>query len=132
MNIEEQKRQREALKFMKMQNARTLGEQYPEVEYVEVEACLSFESGVGVFEEKSVERIFRPSDLLYLHFDCLNKDCTGYGFEVTTEIRNAIVNRETVELHWDCSGKEDWKYVQKATSCSCQGRLDCVIRPHFA
>ena len=118
---------------MKAKNAKPLYEEFPDVEYVTIFATMYFASGTGVTEEKEKEYNIRldKDNMLYVHFPCINDNCTGLGFDVTEDVRSSIRKREEVTNRIQCSGKEDWKYYGSA-GCSCDTTLSYVVTPHFS
>ena len=54
---------------------------------VQLVAEITFNS--GVLEKPSIEtwkRTLNPTDRLYLHHECTNRDCTSYGFDLTSAL----------------------------------------------
>ena len=72
----------------------------------------------------------RPSDRLYLHYECTNRDCTGNGFYLTRALQKALESRSCIEGEMWCDGKEDWEYI-KSSGCSCMTCLKYKIEPQF-
>lgn len=115
MTEKEHRENRNRLRNMRMQNARTLGEQYPDVEKIEVIAQLTFESDIEGMIDKGYKRTIFPTDYLYVYFPCLNPTCTGYGFDITDCIHDAIRNRKDIDVeHIKCDGVTDWKYLGRS------------------
>ena len=111
--------------------APSISEVYKNVKVVKVSVEFTFKS--AVLRDPSVkkyERDMRPSDRLYLWYECENKDCTSDGFELTDALRNSLSSRGCVEGEMHCTGKEDWKYL-RASGCSCRTTLKYKIEPEF-
>ena len=130
MNEKKLKEQREIRKGIRFSMARPLQEVYPEVDKLFVDAELSFSSSVGIDTKKEFHKVLEGKDLFYLHFDCLNVDCTGDGFDLESIARTAIQSHSIQSGTLRCTGKEDWKYL-KSAGCSCQSCLKYVVRPQF-
>ena len=130
MNEKKLKEQLEIRKGIRYSMARTMRDVFPEVDKLFVDVELSFSSSVGIDAKKEFHRILEGTDLFYLHFDCLNVDCTGDGFDLENIARMAIQSRSVQSGILKCTGKEDWKYL-KSSGCSCQSCLKYVVRPQF-
>lgn len=131
MDVEELKKQR----FMRLCLAETrtlsISDVYKDVKVVKIFVELTFSS--GVLRGRSVrkfERNMKPSDKLYLHYECENKDCTSDGFDLTTALREALSSKTCIDGEMHCTGKEDWKY-RDASGCSCRTILKYKIEPEF-
>lgn len=109
--------------------AQSIQDLFPKCKEVKLEIKLSFVSAFGK-NEKEINATLNPCDKLYWHHDCLNKDCTGFGFSLTNEIRTAIQTRQTIEGKLNCDGKEDWKYINNM-GCSCNSSCHYKIIPLF-
>ena len=104
---------------------------YKDVKEVQLVAEITFNS--GVIEKPSIEiwkRTLNPTHRLYLHHECTNRDCTSYGFDLTSALRDALSSRICVEGEMLCTGKEDWKYATSA-GCTCMTTLKYKIEPIF-
>lgn len=131
MNVEELKKQR----FMRLWQAenRTLSisDVYRDVKVVKVIVEFTFSSAVlRDHSVRKVERNMKPSDKLYLHYECESKDCTSDGFDLTTALRDALSLRTCVKGEMHCTGKEDWKYSGKSGH-TCMTTLKYKIEPKF-
>ena len=132
MTENQYKENRNRLRNMRIQNARTLGEQYPEVERVEITACVAFDSDIDGMDEKHYGVVITPSDYLYVYFPCLNRTCTGYGFDLTDTIREAIKNKKDIEIdRISCDGKVDWKYLDHS-GYSCESEISFSVHLQFS
>lgn len=108
-----------------------IGDQYKDLENVKVHVQITFRS--AVLPSPSTTQYCRtldPSNKLYLYYECNNPDCTGYGFDLTDVLRDALNSRQCVEGRMSCSGKEDWKYIDSA-GCRCDTVLEYRIEPEF-
>ena len=130
MNEKKLKEQREMRKGIRYSMAKSLREVFPNVDKLFVDVELSFSSDVGIDAKKEFHKILEGTDLFYLHFDCLNVDCTGDGFDLENIAIMAIRSRSVQSGILKCAGKEDWKYL-KSSGCSCQSYLKYVVRPQF-
>lgn len=131
MNKEKFKKQR----TLRLWNAETTSllicDVYKDVKEVKLAAEITFNS--GVLRQPSVKewrRTLTPNDRLHLHHECINKDCTSYGFDLTNALRDALSSRICVEGEMSCTGKEDWKYA-KNVGCTCMTTLKYRIEPKF-
>lgn len=130
MNEKKIREQREIRKGIRLSAAKTLRDVFPEVDKLFVDVELSFCSSIGIDAKKEFHKILESTDLFYLHFDCLNVDCTGDGFDLENIARMAIQSHSAQSGILKCNGKEDWKYL-KSSGCSCQSCLKYVVRPQF-
>jgi len=131
MNIEEQKRQRILRRLNLERMSLPINEVSKDLKSLKVSVQFTFLSAVltkPMVEEYS--RTLTSKDLLFLHYDCVNPDCTSDGFNLTNALREALVSRECVEGEMHCAGKEDWKY-RDASGCSCRTILKYKIEPEF-
>ena len=98
---------------------------------VEVRVQITFRSAVTQSPStKECCRTLGSSNKLFLHYECVNPNCTGYGFDLTEVLRDALNSRKCVEGSMTCSGKEDWKYID-SSGCSCDTVLEYKIEPEF-
>lgn len=108
-----------------------IGDRYNDLKAVEVRVRITFRSAVLTsLHTEEYSRTLGPTDKLYLHYKCVNPDCTGYGFDLTDVLRDALNSRKCVEGSMTCSGKEDWKYID-SSGCSCDAVLEYKIEPEF-
>lgn len=127
--IEELKRSRWTLEYENMLTSPSIKEISAECQGVNLHVELTFVSAFGR-NEKSFDLILTPTDKAYFHRDCLNKDCTGFGFSLSNEIKEAIRGRKITEGIIRCDGKEDWKYMNN-TGNSCMSTCKYRIEPQF-
>ena len=108
-----------------------IGDRYNDLKAVTVRVQITFSSAVLTSPHtEEYSRTLGPTDKLYLHYDCVNPDCTGYGFGLTEVLRDALNSRKCVEGRMACSGKEDWGY-RDSSGCSCDTVLEYKIEPEF-
>lgn len=117
---------------MKRTAAQSISSLFPDVESVHIHAITSFQSGVFKgFKEKEYNFTLYPSNLLFVHFPCANRDCTGMGFDITDVVRECLSEHKSVEDRCiSCDGKEDWKYIGHS-GCTCLGELVFSVFPSF-
>lgn len=101
----------------------------PECKGVNIHVILSFVSAFGSMK-KDIDTLITPEDKVYFHVDCLNNDCTGHGFSISNQIREALRVHEIIEGEVRCDGKEDWKYLNNS-GCSCMSSCKYRIEPLF-
>ena len=104
---------------------------YKDVKEVKVTVEVTFKSGVLRHPSvKEWKRTLFPNDRLYLHHECINKDCTSDGFDLSRALSDALSSRTSVQGDMRCTGKEDWKYTTNAGS-TCVTTLKYKIEPEF-
>lgn len=131
MNIVRLKTQRSIRQWQSQMSSQSIGDLYNGVKTVKVSVQITFNS--GALQNPCIKEwtcCMVPADRLYLHHECINKDCTGDGFDLTSALRNALESRTCVEGEMRCTGKEDWKYL-KSSGCSCSTDLKYKIEPEF-
>ena len=131
MDIDKFKQDRFTRQWREQSTAPFIGEVYKKVKAVNIEVEITFKS--GVLRNPSINKWRRdlgPSDRLYLHYECTNRDCTGNGFYLTRALQKALESRSCIEGEMWCDGKEDWKYI-KSSGCSCMTCLKYKIEPQF-
>ena len=127
--IDELKRSRWIFEHEMRQISPVLKEIDPKCKRVSIHVVLSFVSTFGVMK-KEIDTSIAPEDKVYFHVDCLNNDCTGHGFSISNQIREALRVHGIIEGEIRCDGKEDWKYLNN-TGCSCMGSCKYRIEPLF-
>lgn len=130
MNENQLREQRDRLRSEKIYHSRILEDIFPNVESVEICASVLFESGVGDGVEKEYRIVLGSNDKLYAYVPCPNKDCTGYGFDLTDIVRESIHKRENDFGEIECDGKEDWKYFG-SSGHTCQSTLNYTVFPQY-
>lgn len=104
---------------------------YKDVKEVQLVAEITFNS--GVLSQPSIREwkcTLFPTNRLYLHYECINKDCTSNGFDLSQPLSHALSSRTSVQGEMRCTGKEDWKYARSA-GCTCMTTLKYKITPVF-
>lgn len=127
--IDELKRSRWIYEHEMRQISPVLMELAPECKGVNIHVDLSFVFAFGT-TKKEIDATISPESKVYFHANCLNNDCTGHGFSLTDQIREALRNHEITEGEIRCDGKEDWKYLNN-TGCSCMGTCKYRIKPLY-
>lgn len=127
--IEELKRARFSIEYENMLASPTVKEINPDCKCVKIDGELSFTSAFGK-SEKTIDIVLKPEDKAYFHSNCLNPDCTGFGFSLSSIIYSAIKERIVKEGVIHCEGKEDWKYYDNV-GCSCMSYCKYRIEPLF-
>ena len=130
MKIEDLKKARNIHNWEMMTHSPIIRELAPEIKTVSVKVKIEFHTAVCNPIIKEYYRELNSQDRLYLHYDCANNDCTGYGFDLTQILSQAIRTKQVLSGEIYCKGKEDWKYLN-ASGCSCQTTLYYEIEPHF-
>ena len=126
MNENKLREQRGRLRSEKIYHSRRLSDVFPDVERVEVRASILFEPGAADVVEKEYCIVLVANDKLYVYVPCPNKDCTGFGFELTDVIRESIRKRENSFGEVTCDEKEDWKYFN-SSGHTCQSTLSYAV-----
>lgn len=127
--IEERKRNRWQIAYDRREIARTIRELSSECKCVELHIKLSFTSVFGK-NEQDFNLIIKPDDKAHWYHECLNHDCSGFGFHLGNEIYSAILSKQIKEGTIRCDGKEDWKYIGNS-GCSCMSECQYRIVPLF-
>lgn len=109
-------------------DARTIGELFPHVDHVEVEVSIHFETAVCKTTPHLFKRTLIPKDKVHLYYECVNPDCTGSGFSLTSALYECLQHNIIIEGSIRCDGKEDEKY-KNATGCSCMTTCIYKLRP---
>ena len=131
MNVEKLKQARLDRQWRAQATAPFIGDVYKDLKTVWVDVEVTFKN--DVLRSPSVKEWgcdLTPSDRLYLHCECTNKDCTGDGFDLTSVLQKALATRLCIEGEMFCNGKEDWKYI-RSVGCSCMTCLKYKIDPQF-
>lgn len=131
MNIDKLKQARSSHNWSMYANSPIIREIAPEVKTISVKVKIVFNTAV-VRDPiiKEYQTVLVSQDRYYLHYDCANNTCTGYGFDLTDILRQAIRSKNTISGKINCDGKEDWKYLD-SSGCSCQTTLYYEVTPHF-
>lgn len=108
--IEERKSNRWQMAYDRGEIARTIRELSSMCKGVELHIKLSFTSVFGK-NEQDFDLILKPDDKAHWYHECLNRDCTGFGFSLENVIYSAILSKQIKEGTIRCDGKEDWKLL---------------------
>lgn len=98
---------------------------WPKVKKIEIEYKIIYPCSVT--NETKVEQgtaIYKPDFLAEFHFDCINEECTGRGFDLYSIVSQMVAHNEVV---WsgtmECKGMETRKYNH-----ACPSFIDVTIR----
>ena len=131
MDVEVLKKQRFMRLWQAEARALSISNVNKDVRVVKVIVEIIFSSAVlRDYSVRKFERKMKPSDKLYLHYECENKDCTSDGFDLTTALRGALSLKTCVNGEIHCTGKEDWKY-SGTSGHTCMTTLKYRIEPEF-
>lgn len=119
------KSQNREFQHTRMAIARTISERYPDINHVDVEITLDFQTWVCSTKPEEHRFTMKPEHKVHLYYDCPNRDCTGSGFDLTSALEESLRSKEIVEGSLRCNGKEDAKY-EHASGCSCM--TTCTYR----
>lgn len=104
--------------YMMRDVARMISERYPDIDHVDVEVFLDFQTAVCPTTLEVHKFSMNPDHKIHLYYDCPNRDCTGSGFDLTSALEDCLRNKREVTGALRCNGKEDAKYAH-ASGCSC-------------
>lgn len=127
--IEQRKHNRWQTSYDRREMSRTIRELSEESKGVVLHIKLSFTSAFGK-EEQDFNVILKPHDKAHWYHECLNRDCTGFGFSLDNEIYSAILSKQIKEGTIRCDGKEDWNYIGNS-GYSCMSECQYRIVPLF-
>ena len=127
-DIEKIKQTRWMSEYEQRLYAKSIAEINPKCKGIKIVGKLSFHTFVGPIEPQIIDTTLDSSSKAYFYCNCLNPDCTGNGFSLTYEIRQAVQELREISGSIKCDGKEDWKYID-AVGCSCMSQLDYNIIP---
>lgn len=131
MNIDKIKQSRLAYRCERIQSVRMIKDVNSDLVSITINVRIVFKSmALSLPNVQEHRRVLKPTDRLYLHYDCANKDCTSDGFDLTYLLIEAITKRQSIQGKLYCVGKEDWKYLN-AAGCSCITNLEYKIEPVF-
>ena len=106
-------------------DARKIEKGFPTVEGIEIAYINSHKSIVNKTEPTKKVISFTPQSLDIFVIDCLNPECSSFGYDLKKEIRTMIHNHKTEqkgELH--CEGQDAPDHPEQ----SCEGSLKYTIR----
>ena len=123
MSDAENERQKQRIRSF-LHNGRRIEDAYPQIEKIEINYLKEHNSFVG-HNEKDGKWTLTPHSEMYFVIDCLNRECTSIGYDLSSVVGSAIRNHET-ELSgiMRCQGKEAPDHPEQ----SCDGSLSYTIR----
>ena len=127
-DIEKIKQTRWMSEYEQRLYAKSIAEINPKCKGIKIIGKLSFQTAVCQIEPQIIDQTLDSTSKAYFYCKCLNPDCTGKGFSLTNEIRQAVHELREISGSIKCDGKEDWKYID-AVGCSCMSQLDYNIIP---
>lgn len=123
MSDAENERQKQRIRSF-LHNGRRVEEGYPQVEIIEINYVKEHNSFVG-HNEKAGKWTITPQSEMFFVIDCLNRECTSIGYDLSSVVGSAIRNHETeVFGTMRCQGKEAPDHPEQ----SCDGSLKYTIR----
>lgn len=123
MSDTENERQKQRIRSY-LHNGRRIEDVYPRVEKIEIGYLVEHTSFVG-HNEKDNKWTLTPQSEMYFVIECLNRECTSIGFDLSEVVSSAIDNHETeVSGTMKCQGKEAPDHPRQ----SCSGTLKFTIR----
>lgn len=122
------KSQNRQYQYMRQSVAKTISERYPDIDHVDVEVSLDFQTAVCPTTPKEHKFMMLPDHKIHLYYDCPNRDCTGSGFDLTSALEDCLRSRKEVTGSIRCNGKEDSKY-EHASGCSCMTTCTYKMMP---
>lgn len=123
MSDDENERQKQRLRSF-LHNGRRVEEVYPQVETIEISYLKEHISFVGHNKNEGKWTI-TPHSEMYFVINCLNRECTSIGFDLSGVVGSAIRSRETeVSGEMKCQGNEAPDHLEQ----SCDGALKYTIR----
>ena len=111
----------------------TLENLYPRIERIEVGVEIVFHSSVEGDYKKSHSFRIEKNNTLDLRVRCANRDCTMKYFDLSSEIRDALLKDEDISGTKECTGYLD-KESEGKGSYRCETTLAYsvrLIRPSF-
>ena len=123
MSYSENERQKQRNRSY-LHNGRRIEDVYPRVEKIEIEYLIEHNSFVG-YNKKEEKKTLTPQSGMCFVIECLNRECTSIGFDLSQVVSSAIHNHETeVSGTMRCQGKEAPDHPRQ----SCSGTLKFTIR----
>lgn len=105
-------------------NGIRLEERYPQVECISINYIKEHTSFVSPSVKEGVWTV-KPQSEAYFILECLNRECTSIGFDLSSAISSAIRNHESeVSGKMKCEGQEAPDHPEQ----SCSGTLKYTIR----
>lgn len=105
-------------------DTRRIREVYPDIENIEIDYHLYHCSAFGNQEEERTWNVNMQGQMCFV-IDCLNRDCSSAGFDLTNEIY-AMHRDHQIERNGEmvCKGQEAYNHPEQ----SCDGHLEYSIR----
>lgn len=123
MSDAENERQKQRIRSF-LHNGRRIEDAYPQIEKIEINYLKEHNSFVG-HNEKDGKWTLTPQSEMYFVIDCLNRECTSIGYDLSSVVGSAIRNHETeVSGTMRCQGNEAPDHPEQ----SCDGSLSYTIR----
>jgi hypothetical protein len=123
MSDAENERQKQRIRSF-LHNGRRIEDAYPQIEKIEINYLKEHNSFVG-HNEKDGKWTLTPHSEMYFVIDCLNRECTSIGYDLSSVVGSAIRNHETeVSGTMRCQGNEAPDHPEQ----SCDGSLSYTIR----
>lgn len=123
MSDAENERQKQRIRSF-LHNGMRIEDAYPQIEIIEINYLREHNSFVG-HNEKDGKWTLTPQSEMYFVIDCLNRECTSIGYELSSVVGSAIRNHETeVSGTMRCQGNEAPDHPEQ----SCDGSLSYTIR----
>ena len=121
---ENERRKKEHWNFL-YSNARIIEKVFPTIERIEIAYVNRHQTIVDNQPPIENVKIFTSQDLDIFVIDCLNRDCSSFGYDLKKEIRTMISEHKT-ELTGkrNCEGQEAPKHPEQ----SCEGSLKYTIK----
>ena len=93
MSDAENERQKQRIRSF-LHNGRRIEDAYPQIEKIEINYLKEHNSFVG-HNEKDGKWTLTPQSEMYFVIDCLNRECTSIGYDLSSVVGSAIRNHET-------------------------------------
>ena len=123
MTDAENERQKQRIRSF-LHNGRLVEESYPQVEKIEINYLKEHNSFLG-HNENGGKWTITPQCETYFIIDCLNRECTSIGYDLSSVISSAVRNRELeVSDIIRCKGQEAPDHPEQ----SCDGTLKYTIK----
>ena len=123
MSDAENERQKQRIRSF-LHNGRRVEESYPQIEKIEINYLKEHNSFVGHIE-KDGKWTITPQSEMYFVIECLNRECTSIGYDLSGIVGSTIRNHETeVSGTMRCQGNEAPDHPEQ----SCDGLLKYTIR----
>ncbi|MUI54398.1 hypothetical protein [Aliivibrio fischeri] len=96
---------------------------YDNIDFIKLE--LKFSDPDGMVKPSYKTKEYHPSKHLILKIDCPRISCINGGFDITSEVKEALLNNENVvNLTSSCQGWQDSRRINK-NRCLCH--MSCNV-----